>query len=203
VVVSDTFGGPWRDGVVDVGIVAAGIRVRDDLRGESDTYGSALDVTVVAVADEVASASELVRTKLAGVPVAVVRGLDGVVTDDDGPVAAALFRPSEMDRFSLGTAEAMQQSAGALRTVHSVTDDTEEPATVDDAIRAALQAPTPASHGETSWRFVVVETNRHRNRLHEALGDDGTLGGAPLVVVPCVAGATAHPAPSDGMAPSD
>ena len=77
VVVSDTFGRPWRRGVTDVAIGCAGIGAVVDLRGTSDALGRELMVTEVAVVDEIAAAADLVMGKAAGVPVAVVRGLDG------------------------------------------------------------------------------------------------------------------------------
>ncbi|MFJ4232902.1 coenzyme F420-0:L-glutamate ligase [Cellulosimicrobium cellulans] len=106
VVVTDTAGRAWRDGLVDVAIGAAGIVVAEDLRGGVDAHGRPLSVTVTAVADEVASASELVRGKTAGRPVAVVRGLGRYVGDDDGPGARSLVRPSVDDLFREGSAEA-------------------------------------------------------------------------------------------------
>lgn len=108
VVVTDTAGRPWRDGLTDIAIGAAGLRVLDDLRGGTDTHGRELNVTVTAVADEVAAASELVRGKAAGRPVAVVRGLGAHVTDDDGPGARALVRPSDRDMFRRGSQEAYE-----------------------------------------------------------------------------------------------
>lgn len=82
VVVTDTFGRPWRAGLTDVAIGAAGVRVLDDLRGGTDAYGNPLSATVVAVADELAAAGDLVKGKAAGLPVAVVRGLAHLVTDE-------------------------------------------------------------------------------------------------------------------------
>ena len=76
VVVSDTFGRPWRRGVTDVAIGCAGVAAVVDLRGTTDSAGRVLSVTEVAVADEIAAAAELVMGKAAGVPVAVVRGVD-------------------------------------------------------------------------------------------------------------------------------
>jgi coenzyme F420-0:L-glutamate ligase/coenzyme F420-1:gamma-L-glutamate ligase len=76
VVISDTFGRPWRQGLTDVAIGVAGLAAVVDLRGTADTRGRELQVTEVAVADEVAAAAELVMGKSAGVPVAIVRGLD-------------------------------------------------------------------------------------------------------------------------------
>ncbi len=75
-VVSDSFGRPFRNGIVDVAIGVAGITPLADWRGEVDSTGHELRTTVIAVADEIASAAELVMGKLAGVPAAVVRGLD-------------------------------------------------------------------------------------------------------------------------------
>ncbi|MDP8937075.1 MAG: coenzyme F420-0:L-glutamate ligase [Actinomycetota bacterium] len=76
VIVSDTFGRPWREGVTDVAIGCAGIAAVVDLRGTRDASGRELTVTEVAVADELAGAAELVMGKAAGVPAAVVRGVD-------------------------------------------------------------------------------------------------------------------------------
>lgn len=73
VIVTDTFGRPWRNGLTDVAIGAAGVRVLDDLRGGSDAHGNPLNATVVATADELAAAGDLVKGKAEGLPVAVVR----------------------------------------------------------------------------------------------------------------------------------
>lgn len=109
VVVTDTAGRPWRDGVVDIAIGAAGLTVADDLRGGTDQHGRQLTATVTAVADEVAAASELVRGKAAGRPVAVVRGLARYVTGEDGAGARMLVRPAADDLFRVGSAEAWQE----------------------------------------------------------------------------------------------
>lgn len=76
VIVSDTFGRPWRKGLTDVAIGVSGIAAVDDLRDTLDANGRLLQVTEIAVADEVAAAAELVMGKADGVPVAIVRGLD-------------------------------------------------------------------------------------------------------------------------------
>jgi coenzyme F420-0:L-glutamate ligase/coenzyme F420-1:gamma-L-glutamate ligase len=76
VIVSDTFGRPWRRGLTDVAIGCAGIAAVLDLRGETDTNGRELQVTEICVADELASAAELVMGKASSVPVAIVRGVD-------------------------------------------------------------------------------------------------------------------------------
>lgn len=76
VIVSDTFGRPWRKGLTDVAIGVAGVAAVLDLRGTEDALGRIMQVTEVCIADEVASAAELVMGKSMGIPVAVVRGLD-------------------------------------------------------------------------------------------------------------------------------
>ncbi len=76
VIVSDTFGRPWRRGVTDVAIGSAGILPILDLRGTHDSYGRELAVTEVAIVDELAAAAELVMGKSTGIPVAVIRGVD-------------------------------------------------------------------------------------------------------------------------------
>jgi coenzyme F420-0:L-glutamate ligase/coenzyme F420-1:gamma-L-glutamate ligase len=95
VVVSDSFGRPWRQGTTDVAIGAAGIRVLADLSGRRDAAGYELHATLIAVADEIASAAELVMGKLDGVPAAVVRGLD---VAGQGR-ARDLLMPPERDLF--------------------------------------------------------------------------------------------------------
>ena len=95
VIVSDSFGRPWRNGIVDVAIGVAGLRPLLDLRGRHDRNGYELRATVVAIADEIAAAAELVRGKTAGVAVAVVRGLD---VAGEGS-ARELVMPSERDMF--------------------------------------------------------------------------------------------------------
>lgn len=113
VVVTDTLGRPWREGQVDAAIGAAAVAVTDDLRGGKDGYGNPLEVTVRALADEVAAAADLVKGKLDGVPVALVRGLGHLVTDDDGPGAATLLRAPAGDWFRLGHVEAVRSALGA------------------------------------------------------------------------------------------
>ena len=76
VIISDTFGRPWRRGLTDVAIGSAGVAAVVDLRGTSDEFGRELAVTEVCVADEIAGAAELVMGKASGIPVAVVRGVD-------------------------------------------------------------------------------------------------------------------------------
>ncbi len=108
VVITDTAGRPWRNGLTDLAIGAAGVVVLEDLRGSVDTHGRAIDVTVTAIADEIASAAELVTGKAQGRPLAVVRGLARYVleSDDDGAGARSAIRPSDEDLFREGSAEA-------------------------------------------------------------------------------------------------
>jgi len=95
VIVSDSFGRPWRNGIVDVAIGVAGLRPLEDWRGRVDANGYELRATVVAVADEIAAAAELVRRKTDGVAAAVVRGLD---VAGEGS-AQELVMPPERDMF--------------------------------------------------------------------------------------------------------
>jgi coenzyme F420-0:L-glutamate ligase/coenzyme F420-1:gamma-L-glutamate ligase len=106
VVITDTVGRPWREGQTDIAIGAAGIRVVDDLRGQTDASGRPLTVTITAVADELAGAADLVKGKSAGRPVAVVRGLAHLLIEEDGPGARTLVRGPEKDMFRLGSDEA-------------------------------------------------------------------------------------------------
>jgi coenzyme F420-0:L-glutamate ligase/coenzyme F420-1:gamma-L-glutamate ligase len=106
VVVSDTMGRPWRTGLVDVALGAAGFAPVIDHRGATDPYGNVLQLTEMAVADEVAAAADLVKGKLDEIPVAVVRGYLTQPPGHDGPGAIAMVRDASTDLFSLGTAEA-------------------------------------------------------------------------------------------------
>ena len=99
VIVSDSFGRPWRLGQADVAIGCAGLLPLDDWRGRRDREGRPLAATVVASADEIAAAADLVRNKDAGLPAAIVRGLSHLVIGDDGPGAAVIQRPARDDLF--------------------------------------------------------------------------------------------------------
>ena len=95
VIVSDTFGRPWRRGVADVAIGCAGLRPIVDLRGTNDALGRELQVTEVAIVDEIAAAAELVMGKAAAVPVALVRGVDPSWFGDGNVVADVVRSPAE------------------------------------------------------------------------------------------------------------
>jgi coenzyme F420-0:L-glutamate ligase/coenzyme F420-1:gamma-L-glutamate ligase len=213
VLITDTLGRPWRNGQTDAAIGAAGLLPLRDLRGETDTFGTPLEVTVAAVADEIAAAADLVKGKTAGIPVAVVRGLPGLVTGADGPGARALIRPPAEDMFRFGSADVL----AARRTVREFTGDPVDPGAVRRAVAAAITAPAP--HHSTPWRFVVVESPRAQTELLDAMlaawvtdlrGDGFTeeqiarrvrrgapLRRAPLLIVPCLDAEAAHRYPDD------
>ena len=96
VIVADTFGRPWRMGQTNVALGIAGIHPLHDYRGEKDTFGMPLQATVIAIADELAGAAELVMGKSDGIPVAIVRGVEGARGDGTG---RDLLRPPEEDLF--------------------------------------------------------------------------------------------------------
>jgi len=96
VIVCDTFGRPWREGLVNVALGVSGIAPLIDYRGQTDSHGNPLKVTVIAIADELASAAELVMKKSAGIPVAVIRGFDYESRDGSG---IELIRVPGLDLF--------------------------------------------------------------------------------------------------------
>jgi coenzyme F420-0:L-glutamate ligase / coenzyme F420-1:gamma-L-glutamate ligase len=98
VIVSDTFGRPWRKGLTDVAIGCAGIRAVVDLRGTEDSKGRVLQVTEVCVVDELAAAAELVMGKATGVAAAIVRGVDPAWLGR-GEVHREVVRPPQEDLF--------------------------------------------------------------------------------------------------------
>jgi coenzyme F420-0:L-glutamate ligase/coenzyme F420-1:gamma-L-glutamate ligase len=142
VVITDTMGRPWRTGHVDQAIGCAGMAPVLDLTGRSDGYGNTLQVTAPAIGDEVASAADLVKGKLAGTPVAVLRGLAGFVLPAgcDGPGAQALVRPAAEDLFGWGAREAVL--AAALRApadlVHFGLPDPDDTVRALDAVARSV-----------------------------------------------------------------
>ncbi len=116
VIISDTMGRPWRVGLTDVALGAAGIDALRDHRGEADAHGNELVLTEMAVIDELCAAAELVKGKSDQIPVAVVRGL-GVLGQPDGTGARPLVRPAEQDMFALGTAEARREGLRAAASL--------------------------------------------------------------------------------------
>ncbi len=99
VIITDSFGRAWRHGQVDIAIGCAGLTPLDDWRGRRDATGRELKATAIAVADELAAAADLVRTKDGSRPLVLIRGADRHVTRDDGAGAAALIRPQAEDLF--------------------------------------------------------------------------------------------------------
>jgi coenzyme F420-0:L-glutamate ligase/coenzyme F420-1:gamma-L-glutamate ligase len=140
VIVSDTMGRAWRNGLTDVALGAAGISPLRDHRGEIDPYGNELELTEMAVIDELAAAGELVKGKCDQVPVAVVRGYPGAGVSDT-PGARVLLRDAASDMFSLGTADAFRAAATL-----TVDDRPAEPAAVERAL--ATVADVLASSAE-------------------------------------------------------
>ncbi len=211
VVITDTMGRPWRTGQTDTAIGAAGLRPLRDHRGQADTFGNTLEVTIAAVADEIAAAADLVKGKTAQIPVAVVRGLPELVTSEPGPGAAALIRPAAEDMFRLGAADVL----ASRRTVREFTGDPVDGEAVSRAIAAALCAPAP--HHSEPWRFAVLDSAESRTALLDAMldawqadlrGDGFTeeqiarrvrrgepLRKAPLIIVPCLLSEAANAYP--------
>lgn len=202
VVITDTFGRPWRRGLVNVAIGCAGLPALVDLRGTRDAAGRVLDATVVALADEVAAAAGLVMGKAEGVPAAVMRGLRPKAPAGR---AADLVRPPEEDLFRTSPLDAI----AARRTVREFGEGTVPREVLVEAVAAALTAPVP--HGSRlrsrPWTWVAVETAAARTALLGAMADawvrdlrdDGTpeevirrrlarsdalLGAAPALLLP-------------------
>jgi len=110
VIISDTAGRPWRIGQTDHAIGVSGVRVLEDYAGARDAYGNELQVTVIAVADELAAAADLVKGKLRGRPVAVIRGLGQLLAQGES-TARELLRDPDKDMFGFGSQEAVLAAA--------------------------------------------------------------------------------------------
>ncbi|MFD5824931.1 coenzyme F420-0:L-glutamate ligase [Lentzea sp. NPDC060358] len=222
VVVTDTMGRAWRVGQTDAAIGSSGIRVLHDYAGSVDGHGNQLAVTLVAVADEIAAAADLVKGKLGAVPVAVLRGFEVV---DDGSTARDLVRATGEDLFRLGTEEALAQGRAEAvlmrKSVRFYRDEPVDLAVLKRAVGAALTAPAP--HHTKPLRFVLVREKRTelltamRERWESDLRADGftdeqiarrvrrgdLLVEAPEVVVPFLVRDGAHTYPDDRRADAE
>jgi len=148
VILSDTAGRAWRDGQIDFALGAAGVAVTDDLRGARDTHGQSLEVTVRALADELASAADLVKGKVEAVPAAVIRGSGVPVGPQDGPGAATLLRRPREDWFRYGHVEAITAGLGLdpAQTEPPTIPPGPVPARLARALELALRGPEPWTH---------------------------------------------------------
>ncbi|HYN93230.1 MAG TPA: coenzyme F420-0:L-glutamate ligase [Pilimelia sp.] len=188
VIVSDTMGRTWRVGLTDVALGAAGLPPVRDHRGEVDPYGNELQLTQMAIVDEMAGAAELVKGKHDGVPVAVVRGYPGLTGGEpDGPGVAALIRDPAEDLFSLGTAEARAEGLRAAATLPATrltdappadTAPADTPPVDPAAIAAALATVRAVTAPGT--RLVPVAEPAVRARLAPGLPPTGALIAAHL-----------------------
>ncbi|MCV7401805.1 coenzyme F420-0:L-glutamate ligase [Mycobacterium fragae] len=170
VLVTDTMGRAWRNGQTDAAVGAAGLAVLHGYAGALDAHGNELVVTEVAVADEIAAAADLVKGKLTGVPVAVIRGLS---VSDDGSTARQLVRAGTEDLFWLGTAEAVElgrrQAQLVRRSVRQFADEPVPQHLIEAAVAEALTAPAP--HHTHPVRFVWLQTPARRARLLDRMRD--------------------------------
>lgn len=215
VVVSDTSGRPWREGVTDFALGAAGLQVLDDRRGSTDTSGRELTVTVRAIADEVAALGDLVKDKSAGTPVALVRGLGRFVTDADGPGAAICVRVGAGDWFRHGHVEAVRAALGGPVLAPPSLVPGSEPVRerLDRALATALHpaagsrpvAVTVQPDGEHGWAVRLegdaYTLGRVQARLEaSAWSEDLDLAADDASTVPGVPGVPAAPVVPRGTA---
>jgi coenzyme F420-0:L-glutamate ligase/coenzyme F420-1:gamma-L-glutamate ligase len=193
VVISDTMGRAWRNGLTDVALGAAGIEPFRDHRGQIDPYGNELHVTEMAVIDELAGAGELVKGKMDQVPVAVVRGYRRE-NGDDGPGAVALVRDAGADMFSLGTAEARAAGLRAAATMSGTPGGgAVDAAAVDRALTTVSGVIAPGTtitrvDGGTALHLsppgpgaaALIRLGADAHRLRAALAAEG-VGSAALI----------------------
>jgi coenzyme F420-0:L-glutamate ligase / coenzyme F420-1:gamma-L-glutamate ligase len=202
VVVTDTLGRPWRLGQTDMAVGLAGMGAMDDWRGRADGDGRPLEVTEVAVADEVAAAADLVKGKASRVPAALLRGVprpkgDGRARDLVRPPAEDLFRTA-------GTAEDLLAFLEGGPSPTAFLPDPVDPAAVARAAAAARAVPLPGGH-----RFELVEVPAAaRAACLAALSPTATppgkvptlLAGAPALLACCLGPARPGGPPRDAAA---
>jgi coenzyme F420-0:L-glutamate ligase / coenzyme F420-1:gamma-L-glutamate ligase len=216
VIVTDTFGRPWRMGQTEVALGVAGTPALRDERGGADLDGRLLEVTEAAVADAVAAAADLVRHKASGTPFVRVRGLP----PGEPGSGRELVRPADEDLFRAGGPTAAVEAVGARRTVRRFTDADVDPDVLRAAVTAAATAPAP--HHTRPWRFLRLK-DATRERLLDAMADrwradlrgdgldeeriarrlarsDAVLRTAPALLVPFVVLDGAHAYPDERRA---
>jgi coenzyme F420-0:L-glutamate ligase / coenzyme F420-1:gamma-L-glutamate ligase len=182
VVVTDTLGRPWRLGQTDVAVGLAGMGALDDWRGRPDGDGRLLEVTEVAVADEVAAAADLVKGKASRVPAALVRGVprpkgDGRARDLVRPPADDLFRTA-------GTAEDLLAFLEGAPPPARFLPGPVEPAALDRAVAAAGAVPLPGGH---RFQVVPVPAAARAACLAALSPAPPALAGAPVLLACCLA----------------
>jgi coenzyme F420-0:L-glutamate ligase/coenzyme F420-1:gamma-L-glutamate ligase len=186
IIISDTMGRPWRTGLTDVALGAAGIEALLDYRGDTDAYGNELHLTQMAIVDELSAAAELVKNKYDQVPVAVVRGLD-LTGAPDGAGARVLVREAANDLFSMGTAEAVATGKRAMAVPLSTVDIGRAPVDPAALSRALDLVASPA---------LNLLPAGPRDKLHDLLdlpGSELVLAVAAPAPGPCVrAGMDVH-----------
>jgi coenzyme F420-0:L-glutamate ligase / coenzyme F420-1:gamma-L-glutamate ligase len=199
VVITDTFGRAWREGLVNVAIGVAGLPAVVDLRGTRDHTGRELEATVVGLADEIAAASGLVTGKAARIPVALVRG--AAVEGAPPGRGRDLVRQPADDLFR----ESPLQALHARRTIRAFGPGGVARSSIEEAVRAACTAPAP--HHTRPWRFTALTSEPAKRALLAAMAEawradlrrdgvaedviarriaksDAVLGLAPALIVP-------------------
>lgn len=208
VVITDTFGRTWREGLVDVAIGVAGLPALVDLRGTPDDRGRLLEATVVALADQIAAASGLLMQKSARIPAVIARGLGA--GEAPGGRASDMIRSAGDDLFR----ESPLLSISARRTIRSFGPGNVSRDAIEEAVLAACTAPAP--HHTRPWRFTALLSSTAKRTLLSTIAEawrrdlredetpddvierriarsDVVLGTAPALIVPWVRFRGAHP----------
>lgn len=212
VIITDTMGRAWRMGQIDLAIGSAGINVLHDYEGSFDSYGNPLLVTQVCIADEIASATDLVKGKLSSTPVAIVRGYS--FTANHTAHAKDIIRDASVDLFGLGVEEARlqgQQQAPLLRrSVRKFISDPVPENILTKAVQHALTAPAP--HHSKPMHYVLLRDQRENlltqlrelwradllqdkfttEQIERRLSKGNILWEAPEVIIPCYDVTQAH-----------